>query len=96
MRDLKEIELEITTLKEMKPKVRRSSAFGDDHHAAIDAQIDVLQNNHSEDWIWGQADEPADSGYVDNVRDSALDAARWRSGDEDTKPSEGWKELVIN
>ena len=43
MRVKKQIDKEIAALKKMKPNVRRSSAFGDNHHAAIDAQIDVLE-----------------------------------------------------
>lgn len=87
MKDRKEIETEIATLREMKPRIRRASFFGDDHHAAVDAQIDVLQNNRNEDWVWDQAS-------ADNVRDAACEAVRWRDGDGD-KPSDGWKELVI-
>ena len=50
----------------MKPTVRRYSApaFGNDHHRAIDAQIDVLENLKSED--------DAENDYADdddNVRD---------------------------
>ena len=43
MRTGKEIAAEIAKLKKMKPDVRKTSMFGDNHHDAIDAQVDVLE-----------------------------------------------------
>jgi hypothetical protein len=103
----KQIEAEIKKLTEMKPNVLRKSMFGDDHHAAIDAQIDVLRSHMTEDEVYDnypsvdEVDEAEERGeelydsYPDNVRDGALDAARWLAGEsEDGTPSSGWKELV--
>jgi hypothetical protein len=89
-----EVEIEIQTLKTMKPTVRKESLFGDNHHNAIDAQVLVLQRNMSEDAV--------DSKFVDsddNVRSAALEAAQWLAGETDAldigKPSNEWQSLVI-
>jgi hypothetical protein len=49
MRTDKEIKAEIEKLKAIKPKVRRYTVFGDNHWAAIDAQIEVLANRIDQD-----------------------------------------------
>lgn len=85
-----EIVAEAATLKKMKPTVLKSSAFGDNHHNAIDAQIEALEMRKSEEEIY---DELADE--ADNVRDAALEAVRWMEGEsEDGAPSDNWKSLV--
>jgi len=85
-----EIVAEVATLKTMKPTVLKSSAFGDNHHNAIDAQVEALEMRKGEDEIY---DELADE--ADNVRDAALEAVRWMEGEsEDGAPSENWKSLV--
>ena len=91
MRAKKQIDKEIAALKKMKPNVRRSSAFGDNHHAAIDAQIDVLERQLTEDQCW---DEFADDR--DNVQEAAREAAMWLAGDTDELPSDSWKDLLVN
>lgn len=100
MRAAETIQAEIDTLKAMKPNVRQMSGFGDNHHDAIDAQVDVLENRTS----WGDAcdkydptdddDINTDEGRSDSVRDAACDAASWMAGENEDKPSDGWKELV--
>lgn len=91
-----EIDAEIKTLREMKPTVLRSSAFGDNHHDAIDCQITVLEKRMTESAIYDRNEGAAEDEefYADNERDAALDACRWMNGESDEKPSEGWKELV--
>lgn len=90
-----QIQKEIEALKEIKPKVRRLSLFGDNHHAAIDAQIAVLEDGLDEDVIYDEF------GGVDNVRSAALDALSWLSGEwdvddyESSGPAESWQELVV-
>jgi hypothetical protein len=88
-----EIQAEIDKLKEMKPTVRRTSAFGDNHHDAIDAQIEVLEERMPEGQVYDRYSAP---GMPENVLDGALDAARWLAGElTDYKTlSEGWQELV--
>jgi hypothetical protein len=84
-----EIQEEIKRLKTMKPNVLSMSVFGDDHHAAINAQIQVLEDGLDEDAAY---EENMDN--EDNIREAAEAAARWSEGDEDNAPSEDWKSLV--
>lgn len=88
-----EIKQEIKDLKALKPRVRRSSAFGDDHHAAIDAQVEVLEYGLDEDEVEDRADE---NDWPDNVRDSAMEAARWMAGESElARLVDDWESLVI-
>jgi hypothetical protein len=97
--DAIEIKAEIAALVNMKPFVRRMSMFGDDHHAAIDAQIKVLQKRWEPDEA---SDEYSDEHeYPENVCTAAYDAAKWLAGQWETSdfdgatcPSESWKSLV--
>ena len=87
-----EITAEIAKLREMKPNVRATSIFGDDHHAAIDAQIRALEEDMDADNIDEEFEfEP------DNIREGAQQAIDWRddflNDDEDKAPSEDWKDL---
>jgi len=89
-----QIKQEADALEKMKPDVRSTSAFGDDHHAAIDAQIEVLRNNMSEDEIYDAfGDEDADN-FAQNVLDEAVHAREWIFGDRQKAPSEEWVELI--
>ncbi len=89
-----QVDIEIATLIKMKPTVRETSLFGDNHHDAIDAQVEVLQERMSTakaEKKFGDEDE--------NVAFAACCAAEWLSGSTDSmdgeKPSDGWLELVI-
>ncbi|HXQ38144.1 MAG TPA: hypothetical protein VN843_29335 [Anaerolineales bacterium] len=44
-----EINEEIKKLREMKPKVRRFTMFGDDNHEAVDAEIRALEESATEE-----------------------------------------------
>ncbi len=81
------IKKEIAALKEMKPKVRRYSLFGDDNRASIEVQIEVLEQEIAEMDVWAK--------YADNDTklESAIDAASWLEGGSE-KPSDGWALLV--
>lgn len=89
-RTKEEIDAEVAKLREMKPKVRSRTAFGDSNWEAIDAQIEVLEGRRDETWIW---DEFPD-GIEDNRFDAAQDALRWREGQSDEPPSKGWDPLT--
>lgn len=93
----KQIADEVTKLTAMKPTVRRTSAFGDNHHDSIDAQVLVLSAIESypdEDAIYDEGDN---SEWADNVRDSAIHAWQWANGEsEDGAPSKSWKSLVTS
>lgn len=86
-----QITKEIAKLEKMKPTVRSHSGFGDDHHAAIDAQIEVLREALDEDEIYVRW-----QGEENHARNNALLAMGWRDGDygDGEAPSEGWKQLV--
>ncbi len=88
-----EITREIRELWEMKPNVCRTSVLGDDHHAAINAQMTVLNERLSEDQVHDRAD---DENWADNVRDEAVAAARWLAGQvsEHQRLVDGWKRLL--
>ncbi len=88
-RNKEEIKKEAETLREMKPRVRQFSAFGDDHHAAIDAQIEVLEMGLNDDDVY---DRFEDEGQ--NVLDEALHAYEWLTGENENAPSVGWAELA--
>lgn len=90
MRTGKEIAAEIAKLKKMKPDVRKTNMFGDNHHDAIDAQVDVLERKLTLDQCW---DEFADAR--ENVQECAREAAEWLVGDTDDLPSKEWKELLV-
>ena len=94
MKTPRQIQAEIDKLRDMKPTVLRASFFGDNHHDAIDAQIEVLEDiSIDEDDIYNKLDNEE---WAQNVADAALDAHCWREDEEekDFVPSESWKELV--
>jgi len=81
---------EIADLQAMKPKVKPTSAFGDNHHNAIDAQIRVLSGDIPvEDF--DEEFEDAES----NVVDAAQGALDWMDGTIQENPAESWKDLLI-
>ena len=94
MKTPRQIQAEIDKIQDMKPTVIRASFFGDNHHDAIDAQIEVLEDELiDDDDIYNNLD---DGTWAQNVVDAALEARQWRDDEEekDFVPSESWKELV--
>jgi hypothetical protein len=88
-----QVTMEIAKLKEMKPHVRHFSAFNDDNHEAIDAQIQVLEEDMDDDGI--DENWPDDDQY--SIRDAAQAARSWLDGESDTATlSEEWEGLVQN
>ena len=74
MRTQEEIEKQIEALKEVRPKIRPTTAFGDDNLAALDAQLNVLEDCLDEDDIWDRW--PKDEEDI-HTREAALEAYRW-------------------
>ena len=70
----------------MKPRVRHFSGFGDDHHAAIDLQILVLEERMDEHQIGDEFEDTDDNSH-------AYECVQWMNG-EGEAPSDNWKELV--
>ena len=91
----KQINAEINKLKKMKPTVRMTSMFGDNHHDAIDAQIEVLEDGGillDSDACYDKEEE---GEWTESVRSAAVAALDWMNGDEPMAPSEDWESLVI-
>lgn len=97
MKITSEIEAEIAALTAMKPNVRQFSAFGDDHHQAIDAQIETLTNRLNVDQVHdGYGEDAMADEFSQNELDAALEASDWMLGlaADDEPPSAGWQSLV--
>ena len=83
----KQIDVEVATLRELKPKVRRFSGFGDDNHAAIDLQILVLEERMDNDEINDRYEDTDENSH-------AYECVQWMDGEAEEAPSAGWKGLV--
>ena len=84
-----EIDAEVKRLREMKPKVRHYTGFGDDNWRKIDVAIAVLVNRYDEDDIserYHDADENSE----------AYSVIQWRNGEECEygSPADQWQDLV--
>jgi len=89
VKTMKQREAEAAKLEKMLPTVRPSSAFGDNHHDAIRAQIEILRGTATEE------DYDNEEQYGQNVLDNARLANDWIDGNGKEPPSKGWKSLVI-
>lgn len=100
IRSSAELVAEIAALQELRPKIRPRSMFGDDHLAAIDAQIEVLSEQMSGEKIYDRyyvederkTDVPTPES--ENILHNAMIARQWLDGDEPETPSSGWEALV--
>lgn len=100
----KQIAAEIKALEKIKPRVLRYSGFGDDHHAAIDAQIVVLKERLTEDDLYTrqedcEATECAGDDNInwsyENVFEAGCEAAQWLKGESEFKTlTENYSGLV--
>jgi len=86
-----QISSEMKALREMKPRVRKETAFGEDNHAAIEAQIQVLGGALDLDDMDEKLD---DDEWTQYAFDSAREALEWMEGDEEISPSENWAPLA--
>lgn len=83
---------EIEKLQRLKPHIRPHSVFGDSHHEAIDAEIDVLTNRLTLDELHQRYETAAQ-----NVLEHALFAHDWMTGTLDAEfldPSDDWTSLI--
>ena len=88
MKSQKEINAQIKSLKAVRPKVRRVTAFGDDNLAKLDAQVKVLEDDLDSDDVWDEW--PSLQGDME-IRIFASDAIAWREGDgESDDLSKDW------
>ena len=92
MCSISEVQDEIKKLKEL----LASNYFGDSNIDIIEAQIQVLEEDMSEediDNVWAYDDESLEANF--HVRDGAQEACWWRDGvPMHDAPSKGWEELV--
>ena len=80
---------EVQRLRKLKPMVPELSDFGDDNHAAIDAQIAVLVAGGDGPWV--------DEHYLQaagEVYQAAMDAALWLDDPSGGSPWETWRALI--
>ena len=80
MKTQEEIKTAIKELKNVRPKVRPRSAFGDDNLAALDAQVEVLEQSLDNDDIYARFDC---ASSTEEILMSALEARQWIDGDSD-------------
>lgn len=83
----KERKAEADALEKIKPKVRAKSFFGDDNHAAIDAQVAVIRGLLTNEQIHGRYEN-------DYALTSALEARQWLEGEMDGSLLDEWKSLT--
>lgn len=97
MKTAVEIDAEIAALTAMKPSVRQFSAFGDDHHQAIDAQIETLTHRMDTNAVHdAYGDEAMGDDFSENELTAAISASDWMHGlAEDDEPlTADWQTLV--
>lgn len=100
---LRQIKTEIKKLQALKPRIRSHSIFGDSNLDCIDAQVEVLEHDLTEEDIANReiyedgsgADPEDDSAWKENVASAARAALQWRDGELKESPSEGYKHLIL-
>lgn len=93
----KQIEAEAKKLAEMKTSVRHFTTFGDDNHAAIEIQIEVLKEDMSIEDIENRGDPDIaaeEELWNESQLEAALRARQWMDGEENESPSKSWEGLV--
>jgi len=94
----KEIRDEIAKLRELQKQVPPDTMFGDSNTAAIDAEIEVLEEDLTEDDIDDRSqkyeDDETEDAWPLRVRDMAVRVRQWLDGQEPDPPSRGWEGLV--
>lgn len=80
MKTQEEIDEQIAALKEIRPKVKPYSFFGDDNLAKLDAQIKVLEEDMDPDEVW---DEWPEEEKDMEIRMAADETVAWRDGESD-------------
>jgi hypothetical protein len=90
VRTPEEISTEITKLKGLKDSIPKKSFFGDDNHAAVDVQIQVLEQLMSNNDVYDTWGDDEIEEFDQHTLDSALEASNWLTSDRDEPPSSGW------
>lgn len=79
----KEIAEAAKTLRELKPHIRKTTAFGDDNHILVDAEIYVLEHPEMD------ADEIYSHGWTSDQESAAKKAPPWKHGHGSTAKKKG-------
>ena len=93
----KEIKAEVAALKKVRGQLPKLSPHGHDNHACVNAQIEVLTTNITEDEIFERGDieaTPKQKVWIDDVRESAESALKWKTGESFEAPSVDWDVMV--
>lgn len=85
-RSKEEVDAEIQRLKDIRPRLRPTTSFGEDNLEALEATIEALEEDLSESDCWNKLDEEE---WSQHVFDWAEPAVLWREGVSDDLPSEG-------
>lgn len=90
-----EINAEIEALRKLKPTIGVRNLFGDNHHDAIEGQIEVLESRLTEEQVCDKHDHATEDEifYPDNVFTAALQTALWMSGESEATPCSHWQGL---
>jgi hypothetical protein len=105
MKTTDQIQSEIQKLRDIRPRVRKTTAFGHDNHAAIDVQIEALTAvscivNLDELTSLPEADQFLRGEFDDmpwNVKEAAQEAIDWASDYNDTVSlvdGDGWESIA--
>lgn len=97
MRTAKEIKKEVAALKSVRALLPKLSPHGHDNHACVNAQIEVLTTDITEDQIFERGDveaTPKARVWMNDVRDSAEAALKWKLGVSFEAPSVDWETMI--
>lgn len=85
-----DINAEIAKLKALRLVVPARTFFGDNNRDAIDAQVEVLEHDLSEDTMCNRVGFE----WTEHEYSSAIDARAWLDEDDAGAPSKDWAGLV--
>jgi hypothetical protein len=88
-----QIAAEVSALEAVKPKLREFTAFGDNNHAAVDAQLAVLRQRMDHDDVYDAYGDEESEDFDQYTLDAALNAHDWMVGTlaaDEGSPSEDW------
>lgn len=88
-----QIAAEVAALEAVKLKMRQFNGFGDNVHAAIEAQLEVLRQCMDHDDVYDAYGDEESEEFNQHTLDAALNAHDWMVGTlaaSEGSPSEGW------
>lgn len=95
------VQAQIDWLEENRDKIPQYNAFAESLQDKIDAELEVLKEDLSEDDIYDKSVEEEDADPEECGRDwshaqrnSALDVRQWLDGECDESPEDNWTPLI--